>query len=62
MALVTLWNAAMAGGGVAGGILLDLLGSASLPWSALVLLVPVLVVVIGARAHGFPAQRASPTP
>jgi predicted MFS family arabinose efflux permease len=60
--LVTLWNAAMAGGGVAGGILLDLLGSASLPWSALVLLVPVLVVVIGARAHGFPAQRASPTP
>ncbi|MFE9888277.1 MFS transporter [Streptomyces scopuliridis] len=57
--LVTLWNAAMAGGGVAGGILLGLLGSGSLPWSVLALLLPVLIVVIGARAHGFPAESAS---
>ncbi|MFD7118659.1 MFS transporter [Streptomyces sp. NPDC059922] len=56
--LVTLWNAAMAGGGVAGGILLGLLGSGSLPWSVLALLLPVLIVVTGARAHGFPARRA----
>ncbi|MGP8303514.1 MFS transporter [Streptomyces inhibens] len=55
--LVTLWNAAMAGGGVIGGILLGLLGPASFPWSVLALLIPVLVVVIGARAHGFPAER-----
>ncbi len=60
--LVTLWNAAMAGGGIAGGILLDRLGPGSFPWSALVLMAPVLVVVIAARAHGFPAERASTTP
>ncbi|WP_246430709.1 MFS transporter [Streptomyces rectiverticillatus] len=57
--LVTLWNVAMAGGGVAGGVLLGLWGTGSFPWSVLVLLVPVLVVVLAARAHGFPAERAS---
>lgn len=59
--LVTLWNVAMAGGGIVGGILLDTLGSTSFPWSVLVLLVPVLVVVVAARAHGFPTKRASTT-
>ncbi|MET9341751.1 MFS transporter [Nonomuraea sp. NPDC003804] len=60
--LVTLWNAAMAGGGVAGGVLLNLLGAASFPWTVLVLLTPVLAVVIAARTHGFPARRANPAP
>ncbi|MFG2651859.1 MFS transporter [Streptomyces sp. NPDC048436] len=55
--LVTLWNAAMAGGGVVGGILLGRLGAESFPSSVLALLVPVLVVVIAARRHGFPARR-----
>lgn len=55
--LVTLWNAAMAGGGLAGGLLLDLLGPASFPWSVLALLGPVLIVVAAARVHGFPAAR-----
>ncbi|CAM5611322.1 MFS transporter [Streptomyces spiroverticillatus] len=55
--LVTLWNAAMAGGGVVGGILLGLLGSASFPWSVLVLLAPVLLAVLAARVHGFPKRR-----
>ncbi|WP_037648544.1 MFS transporter [Streptomyces flavidovirens] len=59
--LVTLWNAAMAGGGVAGGILLDSLGSTSFPWSVLVLLVPVMLVVLAARVHGFPARWAGRT-
>ncbi|MES4903238.1 MULTISPECIES: MFS transporter [unclassified Streptomyces] len=59
--LVTLWNAAMAGGGVVGGILLDLAGTGAFPWSVLALLAPVLAVVIAARAHGFPAQRARTT-
>ncbi|MFI1400962.1 MFS transporter [Streptomyces sp. NPDC020681] len=59
--LVTLWNVAMAGGGVVGGILLGILGSTSFPWSVLVLLVPVLVVVISARTHGFPAKRVGET-
>jgi predicted MFS family arabinose efflux permease len=55
--LVTLWNAAMAGGGVAGGVLLAALGPASFPWGVLVLLVPTLAVVVGAPAHGFLAVR-----
>ncbi|MFC8454396.1 MFS transporter [Kitasatospora sp. NPDC057223] len=57
--LVTLWNVAMAGGGVVGGVLLDLLGPQSFPWSVLALLAPVLAVVLAARAHGFPAGRAA---
>jgi predicted MFS family arabinose efflux permease len=55
--LVTLWNVAMAGGGVIGGILLELTGSGSFPWTMLLLLLPVLVVVVLARSHGFPAKR-----
>lgn len=52
--LVTLWNAAMAGGGVAGGLLLDHFGAGAFPWAALVLLAPVLAVVLGSR--GFADQ------
>ncbi|MFJ5831568.1 MFS transporter [Streptomyces sp. NPDC093089] len=55
--LVSLWNAAMAAGGLAGGLLLDLLGAGALPWGVLLLLVPVVAVVAGARTHGFPARR-----
>ncbi|KOT55402.1 MFS transporter [Streptomyces rimosus subsp. rimosus] len=55
--LVTLWNVAMAGGGVAGGLLLDALGTMALPWSAVGLMVPVVIVVLVARTHGFPARR-----
>ncbi|MGA4846467.1 MFS transporter [Streptomyces sp. G5(2025)] len=57
--LVTLWNVAMAGGGILGGILLNAVGSTSFPWTILVLLVPVLLVVLAARTHGFPAKRTS---
>jgi predicted MFS family arabinose efflux permease len=57
--LVTLWNAAMAGGGVTGGVLLNLFGPTSFPWAVLGLLLPVLAVVIAARAHGFPKRRGS---
>jgi predicted MFS family arabinose efflux permease len=60
--LVTLWNVAMAGGGIAGGILLDLAGSRSFPWTVLLLLIPVLAVVVAARSHGFPARRTARTP
>ncbi|MFG3117762.1 MFS transporter [Streptomyces sp. NPDC048197] len=54
--LVTLWNAAMAAGGIIGGLLLRAVGADAFPWAVLVLLVPVLVVVPAARAHGFPAR------
>jgi predicted MFS family arabinose efflux permease len=53
--LVTLWNVAMAAGGAIGGVLLDVAGSGSFPWTVLVLLLPVLGVVLAARRHGFPA-------
>ncbi|MGP3986975.1 MFS transporter [Streptomyces sp. 3N207] len=55
--LVTLWNAAMAGGGVVGGVLLEALGTEAFPWSVLALMLPVLAVVLAARAHAFPAAR-----
>ncbi|MGW6603394.1 MFS transporter [Streptomyces sp. NPDC055036] len=58
--LVTLWNVAMAGGGIIGGILLDLVGSDSFPWTVLLLLLPVIVVVLYARGAGFPATRHVP--
>ncbi|MEU1485736.1 MFS transporter [Streptomyces sp. NPDC005752] len=55
--LVTLWNLAMAGGGIAGGILLDAVGSESFPWTVLLLLLPVIAVVLYARQAGFPSRR-----
>ncbi|MFD4690134.1 MFS transporter [Streptomyces sp. NPDC058463] len=55
--LVTLWNVAMAGGGIIGGILLDVAGSESFPWTVLLLLLPVIAVVLYARGAGFPATR-----
>ncbi|SFD84839.1 Predicted arabinose efflux permease, MFS family [Actinopolyspora alba] len=59
--LVTLWNAAMAGGGIVGGILLGSLGAAAFPWSVVALLVPVLIVVLAARTRGFPAGNTGTT-
>ncbi|MCX5208972.1 MFS transporter [Kitasatospora sp. NBC_00240] len=55
--LVTLWNVAMAAGGVLGGVLLGVLGAGSFPWSVLILMVPVVAVVVAARKHGFPLRR-----
>jgi len=55
--LVTTWNSFMAGGGAVGGILLAVLGPKSFPWGVLVLVVPVLLVAILARKHGFPSRR-----
>lgn len=58
--LVTLWNAAMAGGGVVGGVVLGRLGTGALPWTVLALALPALAVVLAARTHGFPARRDRP--
>ncbi|MFF7993667.1 MFS transporter [Kitasatospora xanthocidica] len=55
--LVTLWNVAMAGGGVVGGLVLSGLGTGALPWAVLALLLPALAVVTGARRHAFPPVR-----
>lgn len=51
--LVTLWNVAMAGGGVIGGLLLSGVGPRSFAWAALILLVPTLAVVASATRYGF---------
>jgi hypothetical protein len=37
--------------------MLSILGPESFPWGVVVLMVPVVLVVIGARSHGFPAKR-----
>jgi predicted MFS family arabinose efflux permease len=55
--LVTTWNTSMAGGGALGGIMLGAFGAGSFTWGVLALMVPVVLVVIGARAHGFPSRR-----
>lgn len=52
--VVTCWNIGIAGGGIAGGLLLSGIGPAALPWAALALLIPALVVTMFARRHGIP--------
>ncbi|GLW38037.1 MFS transporter [Pectobacterium carotovorum subsp. carotovorum] len=55
--LVTVWNMAIAGGGIIGGVLLERLGVAAFSPVLLVLLLIALVVVWFARQHGFPIVR-----
>ncbi|MDT0469871.1 MFS transporter [Streptomyces gibsoniae] len=57
--LVTLWNTALALGGVIGGLLLDGLGAGSFPWFVLVILAPAIVTVAAAGRHGFPSRRTA---
>jgi predicted MFS family arabinose efflux permease len=51
--LVTCWNLAIAGGGILGGVLLETLGVATLPWALLMLIVPAVLIVWYCRQHGF---------
>lgn len=51
--LVTVFNLAVAGGGVVGGVLLERQGATSLPWALVALALLALVVAWSARAHGF---------
>jgi predicted MFS family arabinose efflux permease len=53
--IVTVWNLAIMGGGVIGGLLLDNVGPASFPWTATILLMVSLLIAWRARQHGFPA-------
>lgn len=50
---VTAWNLAIAGGGIAGGVLLESWGVAAFPWTLLVLLLIAFVVTLNARRTGF---------
>lgn len=52
---VVTWNSAIAGGGIAGGILLARYGAGSFPWTALILLLAGLAIALAAKRHGFSA-------
>ncbi|MFG1394788.1 MFS transporter [Xanthobacter agilis] len=53
---VTAWNLGVAIGSLAGGALLSAFGVTCLPWGALVLLIPALIVGYRAKRHGFPGS------
>ncbi|MFJ2990140.1 MFS transporter [Collimonas sp. NPDC087041] len=55
--IVTVWNAAIAGGGAIGGVLLEMRGAASLPWVLVLLLALALLITWRASRHGFPARQ-----
>ncbi|CRL52046.1 MULTISPECIES: MFS transporter [unclassified Pseudomonas] len=57
--LVTVFNLAVAGGGLLGGVLLQYAGPGSFPWTLLVLAVLSLLAVLSARRHGFQPGRRS---
>ncbi|MFM9280978.1 MFS transporter [Paenibacillus jiagnxiensis] len=50
----TVWNLAIAGGGIVGGILVELVGVQAFPGVLLLLLVFALITVWSARRYGFP--------
>ncbi|MFF4255053.1 MFS transporter [Streptomyces sp. NPDC001663] len=53
----TVYNAGIAAGSLTGGLALERLGPAALPWTALPLITAALAVVALARRHAFPAVR-----
>ncbi|MEP7453922.1 hypothetical protein [Phyllobacterium sp. SB3] len=55
--IVTVWNVAMAGGGILGGLLLENAGVSAFPWTVVPLLAFTAVIAFSARRHGFPASR-----
>ena len=57
--MVTLVNLAIAAGGVVGGLLLAAFGTISIPWGALVIMVPTAITAIVERHHAFPHWTAT---
>ena len=57
--VATIWNVAIAGGGLAGGMLLDGYGVASFPWAMLALLLVALSIAWRAHRHSFKPGRRS---
>ena len=57
--VATIWNVAIAGGGLAGGMLLDGYGVASFPWAMLTLLLLALTIAWCAHRHSFKPGRRS---
>lgn len=57
--LVTLWNAAMAAGGIIGGLILNNLNVIAIPIAAAALGVVSLLVLLAARRSAFPQEKAA---
>jgi predicted MFS family arabinose efflux permease len=55
--IVTVWNLGIAGGGLAGGLLLQSFGVQSFNWLVCLLLIGALIVSASARRAGFPSFR-----
>lgn len=53
----TVWNLAIAGGGIVGGALLELIGVQSFPAVLLILLLIAWIIALSAKRHGFPGKR-----
>jgi predicted MFS family arabinose efflux permease len=58
--VTTVWNAAIATGGLLGGLILDSWGAHAFPWVVLVLAAIALAIAASAHRHGFkPGRRGS---
>lgn len=57
--ITTVWNSAIAAGGIVGGLLLNQSGAGAFSWVVLLLALIALCIAFGARGHGFtPGPRA----
>ncbi|MFI9837384.1 MFS transporter [Nonomuraea sp. NPDC051941] len=54
----TVYNAGIAAGSLAGGLVLEGAGAGALPWTSLPLVAVALAVVVAARRRAFPARRS----
>ncbi|MBE3025132.1 MFS transporter [Janthinobacterium sp. GW458P] len=54
--LVTVWNIAIAAGGLIGGILLETSGVGIFPWVLFILLLMAFLITWACRTHGFPGR------
>lgn len=52
----TVWNLAIAGGGIVGGTLLEFVGVQSFPGVLVILLLIALIIAWSAKKHGFPRK------
>ncbi|HWL71774.1 MAG TPA: hypothetical protein VNS22_25810 [Geminicoccus sp.] len=52
--VTTVWNGAIAAGGILGGLLLDHFGAGAFPWAVLALSLLALGIAFRADRHGFP--------
>ncbi|MFC7586370.1 hypothetical protein ACFQYP_23465 [Nonomuraea antimicrobica] len=56
----TVYNAGIAAGSLAGGVVLEGAGAGALPWTAFPLVAVALAVAVAARRHAFPGSPPAP--